>query len=176
MGEYGTNHSERNDNTGLTIVSFAFKTMPGGAKNIGLGERSPIDNWPFPVVLQWNPFSVSAMSHAYSVQFLGTLHPGRRAPSVRLPWAEYVSRFQRFCRFAAIWPFAGSCHAAGCNAKCPQLPGACETMDNMDIMDTVDDNTCPPAVHTVHIVHIVHIVHSNLREQQLSMGDQLRSW
>ncbi|MGI5922979.1 MAG: hypothetical protein ACOX9E_03450 [Lentisphaeria bacterium] len=46
----------------------------------------------------------------------------------------------------------------------------------MDIMDTVDDNTCPPAVHTVHIVHIVHIVHSNLREQQLSMGDQLRSW
>ncbi|NMA45435.1 MAG: hypothetical protein GX945_02630 [Lentisphaerae bacterium] len=40
-------------------------------------------------------------------------------------------------------------------------------------MDTMDDNTFSPAVHTVHIVHIVH---SSLREQQLSIGDRLRSF
>jgi hypothetical protein len=77
----------------------------------------------------------------------------------------YVSRFQRFCRFAAIWRCLRG-HVT-LRVATPSARDCLAPAKRWTLWTRWTTTPCSLAVHTVHIVH------SSLREQQLSMGDRL---
>ncbi|MGI5922414.1 MAG: hypothetical protein ACOX9E_00555, partial [Lentisphaeria bacterium] len=71
------NMDTMDDNTRLSAVHIVHSVHSSlweqqlsiGDRLRAQGNRSPIDNWPFSVALQWKPSFVSAMWHAFSALF-----------------------------------------------------------------------------------------------------------